>query len=86
MRVMPEIILPQGYDVQTLTVSKDGRVGVKVNGGTEPVQVGQIELYRFPNEVGLKADGDNLYQVTNASGAPIASRPGWPASRPTIRR
>jgi flagellar basal-body rod protein FlgG len=77
MRVMPEIILPQGYDVQTLTVSKDGRVGVKVNGGTEPVQVGQIELYRFPNEVGLKADGDNLYQVTNASGAPIASRPGF---------
>lgn len=77
MRVMPEIILPQGYDVQTLTVSQDGRVGVKVNGGTEPVQVGQIELYRFPNEVGLKADGDNLYQVTNASGAPIASRPGF---------
>jgi len=77
MRVMPEIILPQGYDVQTLTVSQDGRVGVKVNGGTEPVQVGQIELYRFPNEVGLKADGDNLYQVTNASGDPIASRPGF---------
>jgi flagellar basal-body rod protein FlgG len=77
LRVMPEIILPDGYDVQTLTVSQDGRVGVKVNGGTEPVQVGQIELYRFPNEVGLKADGDNLFQVTNASGAPIASRPGF---------
>ena len=77
LRVMPEIILPEGYDVQTLTVSQDGRVGVKVNGGTEPVQVGQIELYRFPNEVGLKADGDNLYQVTNASGDPIANRPGF---------
>ncbi|MCK9169243.1 MAG: flagellar basal-body rod protein FlgG [Treponema sp.] len=77
LRVMPEIILPDGYDVQTLTVSQDGRVGVKVNGGTEPVQVGQIELYRFPNEVGLKADGENLYQVTNASGDPIANRPGF---------
>jgi flagellar basal-body rod protein FlgG len=77
LRVMPEIILPEGYNVQTLTVSQDGRVGVKVNGGTEPVQVGQIELYRFPNEVGLKADGDNLYQVTNASGDPIANRPGF---------
>jgi flagellar basal-body rod protein FlgG len=77
LRVMPEIILPEGYDVQTLTVSQDGRVGVKVNGGTEPVQVGQIEMYRFPNEVGLKADGDNLYQVTNASGDPIANRPGF---------
>ncbi|HAH61204.1 MAG TPA: flagellar basal-body rod protein FlgG [Treponema sp.] len=77
LRVMPEIILPEGYDVQSLTVSQDGRVGVKINGGTEPVQVGQIELYRFPNEVGLKADGDNLYQVTNASGGPIANRPGF---------
>src|SRR5574344_1277084 len=31
LRVMPEIILPAGYDVQTLTLSQDGRVGVKVN-------------------------------------------------------
>jgi len=77
LRVMPEIILPAGYDVQTLTVSDDGRVGVKVNGGTEPVEVGQLELYRFPNAVGLQADGDNLYQVTNASGGPIAGRPGF---------
>ena len=77
LRVMPEIILPAGYDVQTLTISQDGRVGVKVNGGTEPVPVGQIELYRFPNEVGLKADGSNLFLVSNASGDPIANRPGF---------
>ena len=41
------------------------------------MQVGQIELYRFPNPVGLKADGDNLFIVTNASGDPIANRPGF---------
>ena len=76
-RVMPEIILPEGYDVQTLVISQDGRVGVKINGETEPTEVGQLELYRFPNEIGLEADGDNLFKVSNASGAPIASRPGF---------
>lgn len=77
LRVMPEVILPEGYDVQTLNVSQDGRVEVKVNGNRDPVEVGQIELYRFPNEVGLQADGSNLYLVTQASGGPIAQRPGF---------
>lgn len=77
LRVMPEIILPDGYDVQTLNVTQDGRVEVKVNGNRDPVEVGQIELYRFPNEVGLQADGSNLYLVTQASGGPIAQRPGF---------
>ena len=52
-------------------------VSVKVNGGNDPVEVGQMELYRFPNAVGLKAEGDNLFKVTNASGEPIAGRPGY---------
>jgi flagellar basal-body rod protein FlgG len=37
--------------------------------------VGQIELYRFPNPVGLTALGENLYKVTNASGEAIPGRP-----------
>ena len=76
LRVLPEIILPEGFDIHTLTISDTGRVTVKVNGETTPTEVGQIELYRFPNEVGLKALGDSLYKVTNASGDPIANRPG----------
>jgi len=77
LRVMPEIVLPEGYDIHTLTISDDGRVTVRVNGQNDPVDVGQMELYRFPNSVGLKAAGDNLYKVTNASGQPIAGRPGY---------
>ena len=77
LRVMPEIILPEGYDIHTLTISDDGRVSVKINGSKTPTFVGQMELYRFPNAVGLKANGDNLFTVTNASGAPIAGRPGY---------
>ena len=77
LRVMPEIIMPEGFLIDTLAISRDGRVTVKVAGNDIPMQVGQIELYRFPNPVGLKADGDNLFIVTNASGDPIANRPGF---------
>ena len=77
LRVMPEIILPEGFQIETLSISDSGVVNVKVNGNVEPVQVGQLELYRFPNAVGLENAGDNLYKVTNASGAPIAGRPGF---------
>ncbi len=86
LRVVPEIILPEGYQLSTLTVTDTGRVSVKVNGGTEPVEVGQLELYRFPNAVGLENNGDNLYKVTNASGDPIASRPGFEGMGTTKHR
>ena len=76
LRVVPEIILPEGFQLETLAVSNMGKVTVRVDGGLDPVDVGQIELYRFPNSVGLENVGDNLYKVTNASGDPIASRPG----------
>ena len=77
LRVMPEIIMPEGWIPETIAISDDGRVSVRVADVNDPVDVGQIELYRFPNAVGLEALGDNLYKVSNASGAPIASRPGY---------
>ncbi len=77
LRMLPEIILPEGYDVSTLSISQDGRVSVKVNGENEPIEVGQIELFRFPNPVGLQAEGDNLFVKTNASGDAIGGRPGF---------
>ena len=77
LRVIPEIILPEGYDVSTLNVTQTGLVSVKLNGENNPVEVGQLELYRFPNKVGLQADGDNLFKVTAASGEAIAGRPGY---------
>lgn len=77
LRLQPEIILPEGYDVSTMQISQDGRVSIKVNGQNEPIEVGQLQLYRFPNAVGLQAEGDNLYKVTNASGEAIGGRPGF---------
>jgi flagellar basal-body rod protein FlgG len=77
--VLPDIVMPEGFLPESITVSKDGRVSVKVPqiDLNEPVDVGQIELYRFPNPVGLTAVGENLFKITNASGDPIPGRPGF---------
>jgi flagellar basal-body rod protein FlgG len=77
--VLPDIIMPEGFLPEKITVTKDGRVSVIVPSISlnEPVDVGQIELYRFPNPVGLTAVGENLFKVTNASGNPIPGRPGY---------
>jgi flagellar basal-body rod protein FlgG len=75
--VLPDIIMPENFLPQTIAVTKDGRVSVKIPASDDPVEVGQIELYRFPNPVGLTAVGENLFKVTNASGDPIPGRPGY---------
>lgn len=77
LRVMPEVVLPDGYDIHSLTVTDDGRVSVKIFGQNDPIDVAQLEIYRFPNNAGLEAAGDNLYNVTNASGEAVAGRPGY---------
>jgi flagellar basal-body rod protein FlgG len=75
--VLPDIVMPEHFLPESINVTQDGRVEVKVPdiNGDEPIPVGQIELYRFPNPVGLTAVGENLFKVTNASGDPIPGRP-----------
>jgi flagellar basal-body rod protein FlgG len=77
--LLPDIIMPDNFLPQTITVSKDGRVSVIVPeiDENEPIDVGQVELYRFPNPVGLNAVGENLFKVSGASGDPIPGRPGY---------
>jgi len=76
-RFMPEIILPDGFLRDSLSVSQDGRVISKVGGSDEILEVGQVETYRFVNPTGLQSIGENLYKVTNASGEAIPGRPGF---------
>jgi len=76
--VLPDIIMPEGFLRDSITVSQDGRVTVIVPQiDDEPIQIGQIELYRFPNPVGLSAIGENLFRVSAASGDPIPGQPGF---------
>jgi flagellar basal-body rod protein FlgG len=77
--LLPDIVMPEGFLPGSLIVTQDGRVSVKVPriDENDPIDVGQLELYRFPNPVGLTAVGENLFKITNASGDPIPSRPGY---------
>ncbi|MCL2179797.1 MAG: flagellar basal-body rod protein FlgG [Treponema sp.] len=77
--LIPDIIMPELFLPDTINITQDGRVSVKVprNGEEVEVDVGRIELYRFPNPVGLTAIGDNLFKVSQASGEAIVGTPGY---------
>jgi flagellar basal-body rod protein FlgG len=77
--VLPDIMMPEGFLPEKITVTKDGRVSVIVpqNSLTDPEDVGQIMLFRFPNPEGLSAVGENLFKTTNASGDAIQGQPGY---------
>jgi flagellar basal-body rod protein FlgG len=85
-RLMPEVVLPEGFLNDTVAISQDGRISVKVAGGDDPIEVGQLELYRFVNPAGLQSIGENLMTQTNASGEPIAGRPGFDGMGKTLQK
>jgi flagellar basal-body rod protein FlgG len=70
----PGIAVPA--NAQGLIVSANGRVQARLPGQAEPVDLGQLELVRFPNAQGLLAQGGNVYRATDASGEAIAGRAG----------
>ncbi|AYV77015.1 MAG: flagellar basal-body rod protein FlgG, partial [Barrevirus sp.] len=71
--LQPAITVPDGST--DFTVNPDGTVTV-IN-GSPPVQtIGQIQLARFVNPLGLKYIGDHLYVITDNSGEPIDGQPG----------
>ena len=77
--LIPDIIMPENFLPDSINITKDGRVSVKVprDGEEVEVDVGRIELYRFPNPVGLTAIGENLFKTTQASGDAIVGTPGY---------
>lgn len=72
--LFPQITVPENSSA--LTVSRDGKVSVILQGEDTSTEIGQIELVRFINPGGLRSLGDNLYAVSDASGEPIISLPG----------
>jgi len=77
--VIPDIVLPELFLPDSMNITKDGRVSVKVprDGELAEVDVGRLELYRFANPVGLTALGENLFKITQASGEAIPGTPGY---------
>ncbi|MCL2808672.1 MAG: flagellar basal-body rod protein FlgG [Treponema sp.] len=77
--LLPDIIMPENFLPDSINITRNGRVSVKVPQGDDLVEVdvGQLELYRFANPVGLSAVGDNVFKVSQASGDPIPGIPGF---------
>jgi flagellar basal-body rod protein FlgG len=70
----PNIQIPN--DASNLTINEDGSVFVMQPGDTAPSQIGQLQLTMFSNPAGLLKMGDNLYQVSEASGQGTQVNPG----------
>jgi len=85
-KVLPEVKLPKDFIRESLSISQEGVVTVKIPGLDDPIEVAQIEIYRFPNPVGLQAIGQNLFIPSNASGEAIANRPGYNGNGKLIHR
>ena len=74
--VTPNILIPQ--NTTAVTIGQTGIVTATVAGNATPVNVGQLTLATFANDVGLAPLGSNLYQQTAASGTPVVGVPGDP--------
>lgn len=74
-KVFPEVTLPENYFTDSLSISQDGRITVKVPGNDNDIQVGQMQLYRFVNPAGLKSIGQNSFKPTGGSGNAIGGQP-----------
>jgi flagellar basal-body rod protein FlgG len=75
--VIPNITIP--IDATQVTINKSGEVSATLANATTPTVLGQLQIVNFVNEAGLKELGDNLFQETPASGAPVAGVPNDPS-------
>ena len=69
----PNLAIPDNAD--SMVVESNGRVWVQVPGEAKPFELGQLELVRFTNPSGLRAQGDGLYRSGTDSGEAISARP-----------
>ena len=70
----PPITIPEG--ARDLIIDPSGRVSVTLNDAAATEELGQIEMAKFLNEGGLRSLGNNLYQVSPASGEAEITIPG----------
>ena len=68
-QVEPGITIPN--NATSVSINAQGTVEVQIPGQTAPQALGQLQLSRFINKVGLESLGDNLYVETAASGPAI---------------
>src|SRR3989339_668603 len=67
--VQPSIVLPEG--TTSIVIRPDGTVLVSLNNEKNQTEIGQINLAKFSNPVGLTSLGQNLFASSPSSGEPI---------------
>ena len=80
------IVTPEGYPVTgapqippqaiDVIITEDGRFLTRDSEDAVPTEIGKMQLMRFANPSGLKAQGGNLFSVTASSGVAVISDPG----------
>ena len=59
--------IPDGVEMDKINISPDGIISYTDDAGGQP-EIGQIQLYTFPNEKGLEAVGNDMLVETVGSG------------------
>ena len=71
--VVPGIRVPA--DATEIAISRTGIVTATTGHSAATTELGRLELARFANPSGLLSLGENMYQVTPASGDPVTGFP-----------
>jgi flagellar basal-body rod protein FlgG len=72
--LLPAITIPG--NTSAVTFGQDGTVSVELEAGAGSQNIGQVQIARFVNPSGLKPIGNNLYEISQASGAAQVLVPG----------
>jgi flagellar basal-body rod protein FlgG len=70
----PAITIPP--DATSISIDPQGSVSATQPGATAPTVLGTIQTATFQNPAGLQAGGSNLFEESDASGAPSVGTPG----------
>lgn len=73
-RLSPGIVVPE--NTSKIEISNTGTVSAYTGTDTVPQELGEITLAEFINEAGLRAQGDNLYLESAASGPAVIGPAG----------
>ncbi len=76
--VLPGVQVPP--DAIDVTINATGEVLVKQDGSATQSNIGTVQIAIFPNEGGLRAEGNNLFTASDASGAASSVIPGQSGS------
>lgn len=69
-----DIVIPDNIQISQVKVSPEGLISADIDG--ELVEIGQLQLYGFNNENGLKEVGSGYFLETESSGEGAANIPG----------